>query len=127
MFDDDRDGFVACKEIRPCQKHEDTPTLTEQKGEWEEFSDYFERVFASCDTDCADKSFHAKQLFTFIAAKKKQWEAQKEQAVKAEIERLREIYYPVSPERKEKETLTNLSIRKAVSHILSLLSDKVNH
>lgn len=70
-------------------KKQSLPTLTEQKGEsWEELK------FMECDwcrgkagtPRLCDGCLHNRQAIEIFAAKKKEWEAQKEQAVKAEIE-----------------------------------------
>lgn len=113
---------IAPKEEKECGKDKcqmagNCPTLTEQKGEeLEKF--YF--------VEYQDVDEFTKDLGTYIAAKKKEWEAQKEQAVKAEIrdevKMRRKLVWNWQKETKELD-----AFNQAIDEILSLLSDKVNH
>lgn len=120
-----------------CQMAGNCPTLTEQKGEsWEE---EFDKNTPKTDDKLLDsekesgtyefglKVQKGDEIFTvtdwfnikkWVAAKKKEWEAQKEQAVKAEIR-----------ERIEKMNDDGINDYdgKTVDAVISLLSDKVNH
>lgn len=115
------------KEIEEKVKAFLHPTITEQKGEWEEeFTDRFLPTIKIGDFKGLETM---KEIKSFIAAKKKEWEAQKEQAVKAEIrediKRLKKVND--LPYRDSLAIQRFGDYNQALDDVSSLLSDKVNH
>lgn len=114
-----------CKNVAhtPCPpSHKIPPTLNEQKGESFE-REFFEKFGANkiWVKPSRDNVETIHDIWSFIAAKKKEWEAQKEQAVKAEIRR--------GAERNSHEIETNRTASGKIrvvdlDDILSLLSNQ---